>query len=67
MVLADGSVTGAYLYDGYVLLDEEAHDVVVTEAPGTPLAGTDLLWGFSLCIEFQVDGSVEVDPLPSPS
>jgi len=67
MVLADGSVTGAYLYDGYVVLDEEAYDVVVTEAPGTPLAGTDLFWGFSLFVEFQVDGTVEVAPLsPSP-
>lgn len=67
MVLADGSVTGAYLYDGYVILDEEAYDVVVTEAPGTPLAGTDLFWGFSLYIEFESDGTVEVDPLPSSS
>lgn len=65
MVLADGSVT--YLYDGYVILDEEAYDVVVTEAPGTPLAGTDLFWGFSLHIEFEADGTVEVAPLASPS
>jgi len=67
MVLADGSVTGAYLYDGYVIPDEEAHEVVVTEAPGTPLAGTDLFWGFSLFVEFQADGTVEVAPLPSSS
>lgn len=67
MVLADGSVTGAYLYDEYVILDEEAYDVVVTEAPGTPLAGTDLFWGFSPYIEFEADGTVEVAPLPSPS
>ena len=67
MVLADGSVTGAYLYDGYVILDEGANEVVVTEAPGTPLAGTDLFWGFSLFVEFQADGTVEVAPLPSSS
>ena len=67
MVLANGSVTGAYLYDGYVILAEETYDVVVTEAPGTPLAGTDLFWGFSLFVEFQVDGAVDVDPLPPSS
>ena len=67
MVLADGSVTGAYLYDGYVILDEEAYEVVVTEAPGAPLVGTGLLWGFSLFIEFQAGGAVDVESLPSPS
>jgi len=67
MVLADGSVTGTYLYDGYAVLDEEAYDVVVAEAPGTPLAGTDLFWGFSLFVEFQVDGTVKVASLPSSS
>jgi predicted aspartyl protease len=67
MVLADGSVTGAYLYDGYAILDEEAYDVVVAEAPGIPLAGTDLFWGFSLYIEFEPDGTVDAAPLPSPS
>ena len=67
MVLADESVTGAYLYDGYVILDEEAYEVVVTEAPGTPLVGTGLLWGFSLFIEFRAGGAVDVESLPSPS
>ena len=67
MVLADGSVTGAYLYDGYVILDDKAYSITVAEAPTTPLLGTDLLWGFSLLIEFEADGAVEVDPLPSSS
>ena len=67
MVLADGSVTGTYLYEGCAVLDEEAYDVVVAEAPGTPLAGTDLFWGFSLFVEFQVDGTVKVASLPSSS
>ncbi|MCS3666857.1 hypothetical protein GGP77_001072 [Salinibacter ruber] len=52
---------------GFITSDEEAYDIVVTEAAGTPLAGTDLFWGFSLFIEFQIDGAVEVAPLPPSS
>lgn len=50
----------------YAILDETAYDVSVAEAP-TPLLGTDLLWGFSLYVEFQAGGTVEIAPLPQAS
>jgi hypothetical protein len=50
------------VYTGYVLLDENAHQASVAEAP-TPLVGTSLLWGFSLDVEFTTNGVVEVEPL----
>ena len=67
MMLADGRFSETALYDGYVVIDEEAYEVVIAEAPTTPLVGTNLLWGFSLYLEFQIDGAVEVDSLPSSS
>lgn len=64
VTLADGREITTTLYDAYLILDEEAYSITVAEAPATPLLGTDLLWGSSLFIEFQVGGAVEVDPLP---
>jgi predicted aspartyl protease len=39
----------------------------ITEVPTTPLVGTGLLRSFSLYVEFQADGTVEVAPLPDDS
>jgi clan AA aspartic protease len=64
VVLADGSRTVSPVYRGYVILEDEVHEAIVAEGP-TPLLGIDLLWGFSLDVEFQVDGAVEVESLPS--
>ncbi len=65
--LADGRVIVVPMYVGYVLLDEQAYEVDVAKAQTDPLAGTALLWGFSLHVEFEAHGLVEVDPLPDPS
>lgn len=65
IVLADGRQIVSPVYTGYVLLDENAYQASVAEAP-VPLLGTDLLWGFSLYVEFQAEGAVEIEPL-SPS
>jgi predicted aspartyl protease len=62
VVLADGSLKSIPTYLGYAILEEEAHEVVVAEAP-SPLAGTALLWGFSLYVEFEPNGLIEVAPL----
>ena len=68
MVLADGSLKAAPLFDAYVILNETAYDVVVAGASGKPLAGTNLFRGFSLYVEFQTNGVVELERLPaSPS
>ena len=64
MVLADGSLTAAPLFDAYVVLNEMAYDVVVAGASGKPLAGTNLFRGFSLYVEFAPDGAVELERLP---
>lgn len=68
MVLADGSLTAAPLFDAYVILNETAYNVVVADASGKPIAGTNLFWGFSLYVEFEANGAVELERLPeSPS
>jgi len=65
VTLADGRVRDVSMYDADVTFAGSTREVFVTEAPTTPLAGTGLLWGFSLRIEFQADGAVEVHPLSS--
>lgn len=67
MMLADGRFRDTAMYDGYVIIDEEAYDVVIAEAPTVPLVGTNLLWGFSLFIEFQAGGAIEVESLSPPA
>lgn len=62
IILADGSRIVSPVYLGYAILEETAYEASVAEAP-SPLLGTDLLWGFSLYVEFQADGAVEVQPL----
>jgi len=64
IVLADGHEATTPVYVGYVILDEHAYETPVAVAP-SPLIGTDLLWGFSLYIEFRADGAVEVESLPT--
>jgi predicted aspartyl protease len=66
VILADGSVKSIPTYLGYAILEEDAQEVIVAEAP-SPLVGTDLLWGFSLYVEFQSGGAVEIEPLPNAS
>lgn len=63
VVLADVRQIVSPVYTGSVILDENAYQVSVAEAP-SPLVGTSLLWGFSLYVEFQENGPVEVDALP---
>lgn len=67
VTLADGRVRDVPMYEAEAEFAASTREIFVTEAPTTPLVGTGLLWGFSLYIEFQVDGTVEVDSLPSPS
>ena len=67
VTLADGREVTTALYDAHLILDDEAYSITIAEAPTTPLLGTDLLWGFSLFIEFQAGGAVDVESLPSPS
>ena len=63
--LADGRVIVVPMYVGYVLLDDQAYEVDVAMAQTDPLVGTALLWGFSLYVEFEASGRVEVEPLPN--
>jgi hypothetical protein len=65
--LADGREITTSLYEAYVILAEEAYKITVAEASAAPLLGTDLLWGFSLYIEFQTNGTVELERLAAPS
>ena len=67
VTLADGREITTSLYDAYVLLDESAYQITVAEAAASPLLGTDLLWGFSLYVEFQPNGTVEIERLPESS
>ena len=67
VTLADGREITTSLYEAYVLLDEEAYRITVAEASAAPLVGTDLLWGFSLYVEFQHDGAVELNSLSETS
>jgi clan AA aspartic protease len=62
--LADGRVIVVPLYVGYVLLDDQAYEVDVAKAQTDPLVGTALFWGFSLYVEFQANGAVEIERLP---
>ncbi len=63
VILADGRVRDVPMYDAEAVLAGLSREVFITEAPTTPLIGTGLLWGFSLYVEFQTGGAVEVAPL----
>lgn len=63
VTLADGRVRDVQTYVGVAHLGDHSREVLIAEAPTTPLLGTDLLWGFSLAVEFQAGGAVEVSPL----
>lgn len=65
--LADGRVIVVPMHVGYVILDDQAYEIDVATAKTDPLAGTALLWGFSLYVEFQAGGAVEIEPLPDSS
>lgn len=65
--LADGRVIVVPMHVGYVILDDQAYEIDVAPAQTDPLAGTALLWGFSLYVEFQAGGAVEVALLPGDS
>lgn len=60
VTLADGRVRDVPMYDAEAVLAGVLQEVFITEAPTTPLIGTGLLWGFSLYVEFQAGGAVEV-------
>jgi predicted aspartyl protease len=62
--LADGRVIIVPMYVGYVTLDDQAYEVDIAKAQTDPLAGTSLFWGFSLYVEFQANGAVELERLP---
>jgi len=64
VTLADGRVRDVQTYVGTVALNGKPKRVLIAESPIMPLLGTDLLWGFSLYVEFEADGAVEVSPLP---
>jgi hypothetical protein len=55
------------MYLAEVRIDGDNRQVFVAQAPTTPLLGTDLLWGFSLYVEFQPNGAVEIERLPESS
>jgi hypothetical protein len=61
--LADGRVIVVPLYVGYVILDDQAYEVDIAKAQTDPLAGTALFRGFSLYVEFQPKGAVELERL----
>lgn len=61
--LADGRVIVVPMHVGYVILDDQAYEIDVAPAQTDPLAGTALLWGFSLYVEFETGGAVEVERL----
>lgn len=63
VTLADGRVRDIPLYDAVAEFAGSTREVFVAEASTIPLLGTGLLWGFSLLIEFEADGAVEVDRL----
>ena len=65
VTLADGRTRDVPLYDATAKFDESSRAMFVTKAPTSPLLGTSLLWEFSLCIDFEVDETVEVAPLSS--
>jgi len=67
VTLADGRVRDVPLYDAEALLSGVRRAVFVAELPTMPLVGTSLLQGFSLHIEFQVEGTIQVEPLSSSS
>ena len=67
VTLADGRVREVQMYLAEARLDGQVRQVFVAEAPTTPLLGTDLLWGFLLCIAFQADGRIDIEPLPDRS
>jgi clan AA aspartic protease len=60
VTLADGRVRDMQTYVGTVALNGTSKRVLIAESPATPLVGTSLLWGFSLYVEFQAGGAVEV-------
>jgi hypothetical protein len=55
------------LYEPQALLAGVTRDIFVAEAPTMPLIGTGLLQGFSLHVEFQSAGTIQVEFLSSPS
>ena len=55
------------MYDAEAVLAGLSREVFITEAQTTPLVGTGLLRSFSLYVEFQAGGTVEVAPLPGDS
>ena len=63
VTLADGRIREVQMYLAEARLDGHPRQVFVAEAPTSPLLGTDLLWGFSLYVEFQDDGRVEIELL----
>ena len=65
--LADGRVIVVPMHVGYVILDDQDLEIDVAKAQTDPLAGTALFWGFSLYVEFQTNGVVEVERLPGSS
>lgn len=67
VTLADGRVRDVQTYVGTVTLGGASKRILVAESPTTPLLGTDLLWGFSLYVEFQAGGTVELVPLAEAS
>jgi len=62
--LADGRVIVVPMHVGYVILDDQDLEIDVAKAQTDPLAGTALFWGFSLYVEFQTNGVVELERLP---
>lgn len=63
MIVADGRVIDTPMYDAYLIHDDDVHEVSVAETPTIPLLGTDFLWGFSLFVEFEDSGAIEIDSL----
>jgi clan AA aspartic protease len=62
--LADGRVIVVPMHVGHVILDDQDLEIDVAKAQTDPLAGTTLFWGFSLYVEFQTNGVVELERLP---
>lgn len=62
--LADGSVTRLDVYLGRVLWHGRDKEVLISEAPDTPLIGMALLEGSRLTIDATDGGDVTIEELP---
>jgi clan AA aspartic protease len=62
-VLADGSIGLFDIYADRILWGQRERVVIVAAAGGTPLAGTKMLEGHEMCIQFVDGGEVKISEM----